>query len=118
MFAYCERQREIGLRDMQVTTLFGRTLKMPTQFADNKSEQAMTRHIGNCAINFPIQGSASEIFKRIRIALLARIPIEDYVLQVHDEQLHDGEYDIPKEELAHIAPFYTPMEVKVSERWA
>ena len=66
----------------------------------------------NCAVNYPIQGTAGEIFKRVLIAIVdSGVPIDDLVLQVHDEELIDGRYDsLPLEELSHIAPFWTPFD--------
>jgi len=37
-------------------------------------------------------------------------------LQVHDEILVDGRYDIPKG-LEEIAPFQTPVDTKYLQRW-
>ena len=75
------------------------------------------RHAGNCAINYPIQGSAAEIFKRILIALSETIPISDFVLQVHDEELIEGRHILPEQELSHITDFWTPLETSVIKRW-
>lgn len=107
-----DRQREEGLREGYVETLHGQRLSLEIPMMQGE------RHAGNCAINYPIQGSAAEIFKRLLIALLdAGIPIEDFVLQVHDEELLEGRYKLPIAELEHLEPFWTPLEVSYIERW-
>ena len=64
--------------------------------------------------------NTGEIFKRILVKLYqSGIPVDDIVLQVHDEGLIDGDYDLPIEEMEHIAGFYTPLEIKEkpTRRW-
>jgi DNA polymerase I-like protein with 3'-5' exonuclease and polymerase domains len=75
------------------------------------------RHAGNCAINYPIQGSATEIFKRIIIAILETVPMDKFVLQVHDEQLLEGPHALRADLLAWIAGFWTPLETSIISRW-
>ena len=71
-----DRQRVDRLQDGYVTTIHGQKLSLAIPMM--KSE----RHAGNCAINYPIQGSAAEVFKRLLIAIWDYgVPIEDFVLQ-------------------------------------
>jgi len=111
-FRWIDRQRMQGLMDMEVETLYGRKLTLYTEGGRGASD----RHIMNCAVNYPIQGSAAEIFKRGLIEVNKEVPIEDFILNVHDEQLLNGAYTIPKE-LEWLAGFWTPFEVKYVERW-
>ena len=111
---WIERQRYQGLRDMKVQTLFGRTLRLDQNLgADNSSDN----HIMNMAVAYTISGSAYEIFALMLIELAKEVPIEDFILQVHDEGLLDGEYNIPVDRLAHISPLWTPVEVSHIRRW-
>jgi len=109
---WLDRQISQGLRDGYVTTLYGRKLSL------RLAMQSGEKHAANCAVNYPIQGSAAEIFKRILLALWdSGIPIEDFILQVHDSQLLDGNHKLPIEDLEHITNFWTPLEVEYIARW-
>lgn len=113
--AAIQRQREEGYRDMKVQTLYGRTLRLNT-YTDGK--ESTEKHIKNCAINYPIQGSAGEIFKRLMLERAKSIGIDNMILQVHDEGLEDGVWPL-EGELENIAGFKTPIEVKEqpTRRW-
>lgn len=102
---WIQNQREEGFRDLEVQTLMGRVLKLAKFGGETE------KHIKNCAINYPIQGSAGEIFKKMLLERAKTIPVEDLILQVHDEGLEDGRHDLP-EGLDIIAGFKTPIEVK------
>lgn len=109
---YIAQQKHDGSRDGYITTLYGRKLSL------THAAMQGDKHIENCAINYPIQGSAAEIFKRIMLAIIDDgVPIEDLILQSHDEELLNGHYDIPVAELEHIAEFRTPLEISYPERW-
>jgi DNA polymerase-1 len=114
LFTWIDQQRRDGLRNMSVETIYGRTLRLDQSKNPNELSE---KHIMNCAVNYPVQGSAAEIFKRLRIACLQYIPLDKYVLQVHDEQLFDSDHSLPKEELEHLAPFWTPMDISIVNRW-
>tara|TARA_Y100000310_G_scaffold344943_1_gene460657 strand:- start:93 stop:1790 length:1698 start_codon:yes stop_codon:yes gene_type:complete len=111
MWAWLQNQRAIGLHDGYITTMYGRKLSLDLAMMQGE------RHAGNCAVNYPIQGGATEIFKRVLIALAATVPIKDFILQVHDEQLLNGKHDVHPDELAHISPVHTPLEVNYVKRW-
>lgn len=98
----CQRR---ALEYPYATTLFGRKIRLPT--VEEESEDRIMRK----AVNYPIQGSAAEILKRALIKC-KDLPM---LLQVHDEILFDGKVDLP--DLEHIAPLYTPIDVKYIERW-
>ena len=110
--AWIENQRQGALTNPIVETIYGRKLRI-----DNTKGKLITeKHLQNCAVNYPIQGTAAEIFKRVLVALVTVIKKDDYILQVHDEQLLNGWYTIPPE-LAHISPLWTPLEVRYLRRW-
>ena len=111
--AWIQYQRVEGLRNMRVKTLYGQELRL---YSEHDDTQVPEKHIMNCAVNYPIQCGAAEIFKRILVKLTESVPIEDFILQVHDEQLLDGIYKIP-DELQHIAPFWTPFETRYPTKW-
>lgn len=108
---WIDNQRYRGLRDGFVTTLYGQELSLDIAMRSGE------RHAGNCAINYPIQGSATEIFKRIIIAILETVPMDKFVLQVHDEQLLEGPHALRADLLAWIAGFWTPLETSIISRW-
>lgn len=122
------QQREQGLRDGYVYTLGGRKLSL---LNEHSNKQLTDRHIENCAVNYPIQGTAAEMFKGLLLELESIIPIDDFILQIHDEELLDGHHELPgavydeeKEvwnitgDLAHLTPIYAPLELNYCERWA
>lgn len=111
--AWIQYQRMEGLRKMEVTTLYGQKLRL---YSPHSDEPVPEKHIMNCAVNYPIQGSAGEIFKRVLVKLAETVPIEDFILQVHDEQLLDGIYTIP-DEIQSIAPFRTPFDIRYPIKW-
>jgi len=102
---YIQTLQEESLRNPYVTTLFGRSIRLPT--LDEESEGKIQRK----AVNYPIQGSAAEILKRALIRC-KDLPI---VMQVHDEMIFDGRVELPN--LDDIAPLQTPIEVKYLQRW-
>lgn len=70
-------------------------------------------HMQNCAVNYPIQGTAADIIKRAM--LLCDDWGFDFPLQVHDELVIDG--DVPLLDYAAILSrvhpdIYTPIDVK------
>jgi DNA polymerase-1 len=98
--------QEQSLKSGYTTTLYGRDIQLPIGEEDDDS-------IRRKGVNYPIQGGAAEIVKRA----LPLIRKTDVRLQVHDEFLMDGIYEIP-ESFAHIHPeIYTPFESKIISRW-
>jgi DNA polymerase-1 len=98
--------QEQSLKSGYTTTLYGRDIQLPIGEEDDDS-------IRRKGVNYPIQGGAAEIVKRA----LPLIRKTDVRLQVHDEFLMDGIYEIP-ESFAHIHPeIYTPFESKLISRW-
>jgi len=97
--------QEEALRNPYVTTLFGRRIGLPT--LDEESESEIQRK----AVNYRIQGSAAEVFKRAMIRC-KDLPI---VLQIHDEMVFDGMVELPR--LDNIAPLNTPIEVRYLQCW-
>jgi DNA polymerase I-like protein with 3'-5' exonuclease and polymerase domains len=108
---YIECQMETGYRQGYIHTHFGRRIMLPTE------EYESVNGIKRKAINYPIQGTAAEVLKR-GLIILDRMGY-DLALQIHDEALVDGDVtsSFPKEEMEHIAPFWTPMDIETMERW-
>ena len=108
-------QEILAVRDRQITTMFGRTIKLVIR---NESENT-EHHIRNMGKNFPVQAGAAEIFKRTMLNIAQAVPEELFMLQVHDEILLDGDWrtQVDWEGLSHAYGFWTPMEVSVLDRW-
>ena len=105
------RQSIEGPEQGYVETLMGRVLVLPLL------AESTPAHRSKCAINYPIQGTAAEIVKR-GMLIVGGMGIEQAV-QVHDELLCDGDYNMPVEKLAHIhGGIYTPVEVTKGPDWA
>ncbi len=105
-------------KTLRVITLKGRTLDL------NKTNLPITdKHIENCAINWPVQASAFEVFEEFMLTIIDQkiIPIEDFMWQVHDEVNLDGAYENTLEpyrkDLEHLQPFWTPYEIEEIPRW-
>ena len=104
-------QQAEGLRTLRVRTMFGRELNL------TDTPQAMSeKHLRNCAVNWPIQGTAAELFKRVINALDTVIPIGDLLSQTHDDSWTNGVHEIPKE-VEHLSPLWTPIEVEHVRRF-
>jgi len=105
---WIESRQEDALRTGIAVTVFGRKMRLPT--LDEESADGIKRK----AVDYPCQGTAADILKRSLIALQDM----DLALQEHDELLIDG-FE-PKEKfevMEHIAPFYTPLEIKYLSHW-
>lgn len=100
-------QKENGMRNGYVETLMGRKLLLPLDQGE--------KHIYNCSINYPIQGSAAEIFKQVILEI--EHLVMDMRLPLHDELILNSEYKLNWEELAHLTPIYSPFGVKYKDRW-
>lgn len=104
---------------------FGRRMRLPdlatyieTQTAKGlqPNVKAFGAHVGKCAVNYPVQGTAASIMKR-GILMLAKQGY-DMRATVHDEILLDGDYELP-EEFGHIHPeLHTPYETKKGLVWS
>ncbi len=94
--------------DPYAYTLYGRKIRLDLESTDIESMKRKN-------VNYRIQGSAAEIFKRS----LLRCQHLDLALQVHDEILADGyvEEQWLRQELEHLAPFHTPIDVHYRGRW-
>ena len=103
---YIQTAQESAIHHPYAKTVFGRNIRLPT--IEEESIGAIERK----AVNYPVQGSAAEILKRALIKC-KDLPM---VLQVHDEILFNDKINLPYG-LDHIAPFYTPLDVKYLRRW-
>ncbi len=95
---------------------YGRLMRLPEMIEGyDYNPRAFAAHVGKCAINYPIQGTAADIIKRGMLKL-----DEDGVdlrLQIHDEYLVNGNW-IPDSGLEYIHPeIHTPMETKKGLVW-
>ncbi len=109
-WAWMLESQELALENLSVPTLFGRELDV-TQKGDNYE-----KHLRNRGINYRIQGTTAEIFKRIFLAVCEVIPEDKHLSQIHDEGWHNGKWEIP-EEIQHIMPFWTPIEYEHVKRF-
>jgi DNA polymerase-1 len=120
-----------------VETLGGRKIRIPwDQGADFTGPDGRPKHGKNCCRNYPIQGSAAEDIYEFMLHPDVIKYIEITCLQVHDEEIFDGDVDFSgqeynalesakeghpvydvKGELAWLSGFYAPMKVEKVERW-
>jgi DNA polymerase-1 len=102
---WIQYQQEQGLLNGKVRTLMGREFVL----VQEEGEGAVRRK----AVNYPIQGSAAEIFKRALIMCQHL----DLANQLHDQVLIDGNVELPAG-LDHIVPdLPTPISIKRTARW-
>lgn len=110
------RQKADGIRTGYVTTLDGHKIKIPKYTPEGFPETE--EGIGRKAVNYPIQGSAAEILRR---ALLYMEDLGNPInMQIHDEALMNrdlGEIRYDVDDLAHLSPIYTPVDVEQFKRW-
>ena len=104
--AWIKERREESHNYPYAETLYGRKIPLPTEYE---------WHMENCAVNYVIQGSAAEVFKRIMLELNHLLP--EARLQIHDEMIYDGYVEIPEKELSMIAGFWTPLDLERLDRW-
>lgn len=104
--AWARYQTEKGWNDGYVETLYGRQIPIPL-------DQGI-KHAQNCSINFPIQGTAGEIFKRVMLEYEPQV--HSIRNQIHDALLNDGESTIPTG-LEDISPVHTPFTLDRMRRW-
>jgi len=89
-----------------ITTMYGRKISIPL-------DRGM-KHASNCAMNFPIQGSAAEIFKRTLLEFGS--DTQQLLLPIHDERMFNGRVEMP-EGLEDLSPLHIPISVKYVDRW-
>ena len=114
-WAWIELQRsQYDTGNWMTHTMFGRPLNIRLTAKGVDSE----KHVRNCLVNYPIQGSAAEIFKMIANEITDHvIPREFHRSQIHDEFWEDGEWHIP-EEIEHcVEGMWTPIDQEVVERY-
>jgi DNA polymerase I len=97
-------KQEEALRNPYAYTLHERKIRLP-----EVGEESIDR-IKRKAVNYPIQGTAAEIMKK----LLVQCEGMPMLLQVYDEVLFNGKIE-PVE--FNGAPFWTPIKTKYLERW-
>jgi len=97
-----------GLRNGYIETMFGRRIDLPLGF---ENDEAIKRK----AVNYIIQGTGAEIMKRALIKC-KELPL---VVTVHDSMMFDGDVRLELSQLGldSIAPLYTPMSVKLLQKW-
>ena len=105
---WIESSQQQALKTRIVYSAFGRAMRI--------SDEESNARVKRCAVDYPCQATAADVFKRGLIALAGREM--DLALQVHDEFLVDGYHpESDFECLRNIGPFETPYEVKYHERW-
>ena len=111
---WIKKQQQEVLDTLVVETYFGRKLNVRLT---NKG-LASAKHIMNCGVNWPIQGSAAEFFKRIANEITKHvIPMEYHRSQIHDEFWEEGQWVIPEEIEHMIDGVWTPIEQEIVERY-
>jgi DNA polymerase I-like protein with 3'-5' exonuclease and polymerase domains len=86
--------------------MFGRVLDLTIS-----NKNLSQRHIENCGINWPIQGSAAEAWKRILNRICDEsVPVDDLRSQIHDEAWVNNIYKLP-DDIEHTLPFWTPIKI-------
>ena len=109
--AWSWREEQVKLAEQQgyVETLYGRQMPVPIDMGE--------KHAANCAINYPIQGTAADIFKRTIVECWAEPDLHDsLLLYIHDERMANGRVEIPKD-LADVSPVHIPVESVYPDRW-
>lgn len=104
---WMEDMQQVGVRDGVVESLYGRKYYVGD----------VAKDLFECmrlAVNYPVQGTASEIFKRqlVKVGEAGH----DVAIEVHDEFVIDGKVPVDPA-LEWIAPFKTPLEVRYLDRW-
>jgi DNA polymerase-1 len=100
-------------------TIWGRRMRLPEaspeMVAKGYNKRAFGAHVSKCAVNYPIQSAAATVVKKGM--LLIDSWGMDMKLQVHDEYLLDGKYEIP-DELSWIHPeMHTPFSTSEGHIW-
>lgn len=124
---YLDNQVEIGKKDGEVRTIYGRIRQIP-EFSSRKfMEREQAKRL---AMNTPIQGSAADIIKYAMIAvyndLVEKGLKSKLILQIHDEliiEACDDEIDevkkILKERMENVAklPVKLTTDINIGESW-
>ena len=108
-WAWLQRQSIQGMREGYAYTITGRKMKIPLDRGE--------KHAMNCAVNFPIQGTAADVLK-LQFQVICQAGLfENLKLPVHDEFLMDGDVSLPLEDLAEVTEIFTPLTVKRVQCW-
>lgn len=124
---YLDNQVEIGKKDGEVRTIYGRIRQIP-EFSSRKfMEREQAKRL---AMNTPIQGSAADIIKYAMIAvyndLVEKGLKSKLILQIHDEliiEAYDDEIDdvkkILKGRMENVAklPVKLTTDINIGESW-
>ena len=106
--AWIRRQVEEAQHNGYVTSMYGRDIMLPVDRGE--------KHFNNCAINFPIQCSAGEIWKLVMLEIPSLGMLDICRLQVHDELDFSGAV-VPPKGLEDVSPIHVPIEVKQGPNW-
>jgi len=107
---WMQQQIVDGIINGYVETLHGRRIPIPL-------DQGL-EHAENCCINYPIQGTAAEIFKML---IQAVVPLlDEHRIYVHDEIVFNGDVrsQLHIEDLANVSRIRIPVEVQFGQHWA
>ncbi len=106
---WMKQQQVEGLRNGYVETLLGRKMMLPTEMGE--------KHCRNCAINYPIQGTAADTFKRTLLEI-CKLGLEESILMlVHDEFDFDRKVELPKG-LESVVDEMITLDIDITERWS
>ena len=103
---WIQYQQESGLNGGRVQTIGGRVFVLPI---GEESDGAIRRK----SVNYPIQGSAAEVFKKA----LRTCQHLERALQVHDELIIDGAVKLPEGLDSLVPGLHTPASLKRMVRW-
>jgi DNA polymerase-1 len=106
--SWIQTQVEAAQYTGTVESMFGRKMVLPVDRGE--------KHMNNCAINFPIQCSAGEIWKLVMLELAGLNLIPQTRNQVHDELNFSGAV-LPPKDLEDLSPIHVPIEVKQGSNW-
>jgi DNA polymerase-1 len=125
---FIQRTIERSERDGYATSLFGRRRPVPELKASNRQTRSLGERL---AVNFVMQGTASDIIKKAMVSIHRRLRAEGraarLVLQVHDELLFEvpdvelsAIKELVREEMCGAYPLDPPLavDVGVGEDWA
>ena len=113
-WAWIQAQRDKADHNLMTETMFGRPLNIELTVKGINSD----KHVRNCMVNYPIQGSAAEIFKIVANEITTHvIPREYHRSQIHDEFWEDGDWQIPSEIEHCIDGLWTPIEQEIVTRY-
>ena len=101
-------QSQKGRNESYCKDMFDRYMLLP------KEEERGLDHVQKCRVNWPVQATGADIVKRSMLMLTET----DNRLQIHDEFLINGKYDVQPNDFAKVHPdVWTPVDIKRGPIW-